>query len=74
MKSVLYSLAECLRRIGLLLQPFVPEAANKLLNQLAIPENERLFHRVGAGSALKPGTVLPAPEGLFPRIEVVKEA
>ena len=70
MKTVLYTLAECLRRIGILLQPFVPEAASKLLDQLAVPQDKRLFHLVGAGSALRAGTVLPAPEGLFPRIEV----
>ncbi len=72
MKSVLYTLAECLRRIGLLLQPFVPDAAAKLLDQLAIPADHRLFHTVGAGSALRPGTKLPAPEGLFPRWEEKK--
>ena len=70
MAAVLYTLAECLRRIGLLLLPFTPEAANKLLDQLAVAQEQRLFHCVGAGSALKPGTSLPAPEGLFPRLEI----
>jgi methionyl-tRNA synthetase len=50
---------------------FTPEAANKLLDQLAVAEDARMFHRVGAGNALKVGTELPAPEGLFPRVEVM---
>ncbi len=70
MNAALYTLAECLRRIGLLLQAFIPDSAAKLLDQLAVPQNERLFHMVGAGHALKPGTVLPEPQGLFPRIEL----
>lgn len=69
MKTVLFTLAECLRRIGLLLQPFTPEAASKLLDQLAVPEDQRLFHMIGAGHAIKSGTKLPAPEPIFPRIE-----
>lgn len=69
MKTVLYTLAECLRRIGLLLQPFVPEAASNLLDQLAVPKENRLFHMVGAGQAIKSGTKLPDPFPIFPRIE-----
>ena len=69
MNAVLYTLAECLRRIGILLQAFIPDAAAKLLHQLGVDENHRLFHMVSAGNALKPGTVLPEPQGIFPRIE-----
>jgi len=70
MGAVLYVLAECLRRIGLMLLPFTPEAANKLLDQLSVADDARLFHKVGAGNALKVGIELPEPEGLFPRFEV----
>lgn len=69
MGAVLYVLAETLRRIGLMLLPFTPDAAGKLLDQLAVTEENRMFHKVGAGSALRPGTELPAPEGIFPRFE-----
>ena len=31
MKTVLYVLAECIRIIGVLLQPFIPESAKKIL-------------------------------------------
>ena len=69
MKSVLYTLAECLRRIGLLLQAFIPDSAAKLLDQLGVPPKNRLFHMISAGNALRAGTVLPAPSGIFPRWE-----
>ncbi len=68
MESVLYYLAESIRCIGIMLQPFTPDAANKLLDQLAVPENERLFKHLTAEFALKPGTPLPKPQGVFPRL------
>ena len=68
MNSVLYYLAESIRCIAIMLQPFTPDAAKKLLDQLAVPENERLFLNLTPAFALKPGTMLPKPEGVFPRL------
>lgn len=68
MNSVLYFLAESIRCIAIMLQPFTPDAAKKLLDQLAVPEDERLFLHLTPAFALKPGTVLPKPEGVFPRL------
>ena len=68
MNSVLYYLAESIRCIAIMLQPFTPDAAKKLLDQLAVPENERLFLNLTPAFALKPGTALPKPEGVFPRL------
>jgi methionyl-tRNA synthetase len=67
METVLYVLAESLRTLGILLQPFMPASANALLDQLAVSANERHFSHIGQPHALKPGTALPAPQGLFPR-------
>ncbi len=67
MKTVLYVLAECVRHLAILMQPFTPAAAAKLLDQLAVPENARGFATLGEGHALKGGTKLPAPAGVFPR-------
>jgi methionyl-tRNA synthetase len=72
METVLYVLAEAIRSIAILLQPVTPIAAGKMLDQLAVPENQRSFAHVGQGYALKSGTPLPAPAGVFPRI--VEEA
>lgn len=67
MATVLYVLAEVIRNIGLVLQPFVPDSAAKILDQVAVPADQRDFICVGAQHALKPGTSLPAPSGVFPR-------
>jgi methionyl-tRNA synthetase len=66
MRTVLYTLAETIRYLGFLVQPFVPHAAAKLLDQLAVPAGSREFAALAA-AALVPGTRLPKPEGIFPR-------
>ncbi|MFA4994373.1 MAG: methionine--tRNA ligase [Bdellovibrionales bacterium] len=73
METVLYVLAEALRYIGILLQPFMPQSAGKLLDQLAVPENARDFAHLTDAYALKSGTALPAPQGLFPRFVEEKD-
>jgi methionyl-tRNA synthetase len=65
MATVLYVLTETLRRVGLLLQPFMPDTMAKLLDQLAVAGDARGFD--AWDKALVPGTALPAPSGLFPR-------
>ena len=57
---------EPMRHLAILTQPFVPDAAAKLLDQLAVPEGGRDFAALAA-SPLRPGTPLPPPEGIFPR-------
>jgi methionyl-tRNA synthetase len=66
MRTVLYTLAETIRLLAILAQPFVPGAAGKLLDQLAVPEAARRFAAL-ADAPLVPGTRLPKPEGVFPR-------
>lgn len=68
MNTVLYTLAESIRCIAIMLQPFTPQAAAKILNQLAVPQDKRMFEHLKAKYALVPGTALPVPEGVFPRI------
>jgi len=65
MATVLYVLAETIRRLALLLQPFMPEAMAKLLDQLAVDAGSRSF--ASYERALAGGTALPAPQGIFPR-------
>lgn len=67
MGTVLYVLAEATRHLGILMQPYVPSAAEKLLDQLSIPADERTFAFLGEAHALQGGTPLPAPQGVFPR-------
>ncbi|MEE9290418.1 MAG: class I tRNA ligase family protein, partial [Alphaproteobacteria bacterium] len=67
MATVLYTLAEAIRTLAILAQPFIPDAASRLLDQLAVPEDARTFGEIRAEPVLTPGTELPKPEGLFPR-------
>jgi methionyl-tRNA synthetase len=67
METVLWVTAEVLRIIGILTQPFIPLAAPKLLDLLAVPAETRDFAHAEAAFALEPGTELPAPSALFPR-------
>lgn len=73
MKTVLYVLCEVIRCLGIIIQPFVPASASKLLDQLKIAEGERDYSFINAKYALKPGTVIEQPQGVFPRIELETE-
>ncbi|OJF91057.1 methionine--tRNA ligase [Pararhizobium antarcticum] len=67
MGTVLYVTAEVVRRIAILLQPFVPESAGKLLDLVAMPETKRDFAHFGEAGRLEAGTPLEAPKPVFPR-------
>ena len=69
MKTVLYVLAETIRHLALLTQPFMPEASGKILDQLAVGEDARTFEFFGPDHALNAGTALPKPQGVFPRYQ-----
>ncbi len=67
MGSVLYHIAETVRRLAILAQPFMPLAMDKLLDQLAVPDDQRNFSALAPTIALQPNTLLPTPTGVFPR-------
>jgi len=69
MQTVLYVLCEVIRCVSLLMQPFVPGATAKILDQLMIDEQLRGFSEFGVACCLKPGSDLPKPTGAFPRFE-----
>ena len=66
--TVLYVTAEVLRQIAILTQPVMPAASEKLLDSLSIAEGEaRTFASLGGAMRIAPGTMLPAPQAVFPR-------
>ena len=65
METVLYVLAETIRRLTLYVQPFMPESTGKILNQLSVPADARDF--TSLESVLQAGTALPKPAPVFPR-------
>ncbi|MSP76912.1 MAG: methionine--tRNA ligase [Rhodospirillaceae bacterium] len=71
--TVMWVLAETIRRVTLLVQPFMPDSAGKILDQLAVPAGGRAF--AAFDTELAPGTALPKPQGVFPRfVEAAKAA
>jgi methionyl-tRNA synthetase len=75
MEAVLYTAAESVRQLAIMVQPIMPDAMDKMLNLLSVPENERIFAHVNSDFKLKTGTDLPAPQGVFPRfVEPSNEA
>ncbi|WP_114391653.1 methionine--tRNA ligase [Oleisolibacter albus] len=64
--TVLYTLAEIIRRVAILTQPFMPQASARILDQLVVPEEARRFSDLDAG-VLAGGVALPPPQGVFPR-------
>jgi methionyl-tRNA synthetase len=65
--TVLYVTAEVLRQVAILVVPFMPASAAKLLDLLAVPETERTFAFLGGEHRLAAGVSLPAPAPIFPR-------
>ncbi|MEQ8664168.1 MAG: methionine--tRNA ligase [Rhodospirillales bacterium] len=67
MAAVLWTLAETIRLLALILQPYMPESCGRMLDQLAIDAAARDFSRFSPNDALESGATLPKPEGVFPR-------
>lgn len=65
MKTVLYVLAETVRRLAILTQPVMPDSMAKMLDQLSVAPDARGFENLA--TPLKAGSPVPKPEGVFPR-------
>ncbi len=68
MEAVLTTIAEVLRILALLLQPFTPDSANKILDILNVPQNQRMFCAI-ANNPLQAGHLIHPPTIIFPRLE-----
>lgn len=69
--TVLFNLLESIRFIAVLLQPFIPDTANKILGQLNTKENS--FESLKAFDGLKEGDKTNKEEHLFARIDKEKK-
>jgi methionyl-tRNA synthetase len=65
MGGVLRVLAEVIRAVATVLQPFMPDSMARMLDQLGVPAEARSF--AGLAEPLPDGVELPAPQGIFPR-------
>lgn len=73
METVLYVLAETIRCLGIAVQSIVPESAGRMLDQVSVPLDKRQYAHISPNNALVAGTALPAPTGIFPRIQPIDE-
>lgn len=71
----IYLVAETLRNMGILLQPFMPEKAGEMLDVLGVCVTKRTFDHVGLGKDFSYGEPKRsvgrgAHEAMFPPLEV----
>jgi methionyl-tRNA synthetase len=69
MATVLYVTADTVRRLSIPMQAFVPASAARLLDQLAVPDNQRTLSDALNANSLLTNSDLPAPQGVFARLE-----
>ena len=72
MSNVLYTLAELLRRIALVLEPFAPQHAHAMLDQLSIPQKMRDMSTFS--NKIVPGTIIAKPKPIFKKVLSISEA
>lgn len=68
MEHVLYDVLEMLRCIGILLQPFIPGSADKILNVLSIKKNQRQIKHAVSTYAIQTGVDLHEAKIIFCKI------
>ena len=73
MVTVLYVLMEVLRYTAILYQPVIPSSANKILDLLTVPADERTFAHLDDEYRIRPGSPVSKPQGVFPRLELPSE-
>jgi methionyl-tRNA synthetase len=73
MATILYVTAEVVRQVAILAAPTMPGSAGKLMDQLGQGADERDFAALGEAGRLKPGTALPPPSPVFPRLAATEE-
>ena len=67
MAEVLAVLAETIRQISILIQPFMPKSADIILHQLGVDPSERDFSVIAGKRRLASGHKIDKPSPVFPR-------
>lgn len=65
----LYVTLEIIRHIGIYLQPFIPNSASKILDQLSIPFNKRTLHHASAEFAIISNTPIQHLGIIFRKVD-----
>jgi methionyl-tRNA synthetase len=73
--AIMYRLLEALRAIAILISPFMPQAAEKILNQIGLELSQKFdLDVIHKNETLPAGRALIRGESLFPRVSAEKEA
>jgi methionyl-tRNA synthetase len=71
LETIIYNLLEALRITAVLISPFMPGSAAKMMGQLGITDTAgQSFESLGTWGGLKAGSELKRGESLFPRVEI----
>ncbi|MBK8631817.1 MAG: methionine--tRNA ligase [Sphingomonadales bacterium] len=70
--TILFRTVDAIRALAILAQWVIPDGAARILDLVGQPLDKRGFGDLGV--ALVPGTDLPAPAGVFPRLELPTDA
>ena len=71
--TVMYNLLESIRLAGILLVPYMPETAGKILDQIGASAEERSWESAAAFGGLHAEVTVQKGPVLFPRIDMEKE-
>ncbi len=74
LRTVLYTLAECVRGVAVLIEAAMPQTPGRIFAQLGVTDPAlKSWQSLAAFGRLAPGTVVKKGEALFPRIDVARE-
>ena len=73
LQTVLYNLADTLRIVAILVEPFIPTTSPKIYTQLGLPVPEQFLLEEAVAGRLASGTKVQKGEPLYPRIEVTED-
>ncbi len=72
--TVLYTLAECVRFVAVLITPVMPATPARIFEQLGVEDDAlKTWESLAAFGALLEGTKVQKGEALFPRLDIAKE-
>ncbi len=72
--TVLYTLAECVRFVSVLIGPFMPKTPERIFAQLGVTDEAlKTWESLTAFGLLPAGTLVCKSEAIFPRIDIKKD-
>ena len=74
LKTVMYTLAECVRGVAVLIAAAMPNTPERIFEQLGVTDPAlKTWESLSTYGALAPGSVVKKGAALFPRIDIEKE-